>query len=73
MNLAMLEQHLAEAEGHVALGEDHIARQRELIVKIEQQGHDSTEANRLLCSFEALQAIHRADRDRLRQEWSQRS
>ena len=39
---------LVQAERHVTLGEHHIARQREIIAKLERNGHDSTKAKELL-------------------------
>jgi hypothetical protein len=44
MERAITEQHLAQAERHVAEGEGHVTRQRELVAKLEQDGHDTTEA-----------------------------
>ncbi|RZL28332.1 MAG: hypothetical protein EOP64_04860 [Sphingomonas sp.] len=70
MNREMLEQHLAMVEGHVTLGEGHIARQHELIVKLEQSGHESGEAISLLRSFKEMQEMHLAHRDRLKRELS---
>lgn len=64
----MLRQHLAQAEQHVALGERHVRHQREIVAKLEQDGHDAEEALKLLAQFEELQALHIADRDRLRKE-----
>lgn len=63
--LTMLEQHLQLAAKHVAEGKQHLADQRELICRLERDGHDATEARRLLKQFEELQAMHTADRDRL--------
>jgi len=65
---AMVEEHLQLAEKHVAQGDQHLADQRELIFQMERDGHDTTEARRLLRQFEELQELHIADRDRLRQE-----
>ena len=64
----MLQDHLAQAECHVAEGERNIARQREIVAQLECDGHDADQAARLLRSFEELQALHVADRDRLRKE-----
>ena len=58
-------QHLAEAEHHVAIGADHVARQRELIARLQRDGHDAAQAKQLLEQFEQLQQMHIADRDRL--------
>ena len=63
--------HLAMAERHVARGEQIVARQRELVAELERDGHDVREAMALLKQFEALQALHVADRDRLRAEVDQ--
>jgi hypothetical protein len=68
MDRAMLAQHLTQAERHIVLGEELIARQRELIAELEQNDHDSTEAKRLLATFEQVQATHMAGRDRLRRQ-----
>ena len=71
MNRDLLATHLKQAERHVVEGEEHIARQRELIVRLERQGHDIESAVKLLSTFEQTQASHIADRDRLRAELSE--
>ena len=68
MDREMLKQRLIVAEEHILLGERHIVRQRELVAELERDGHDTAEAIRLLTSFEELQVLHIADRDRLRRE-----
>jgi hypothetical protein len=65
---AMIEEHLALAERHVTEGERHVAEQRERVFILAKGGHDTTEASRLLQQFEDLQALHVADRDRLKLE-----
>jgi hypothetical protein len=62
---AVSERNVAEAEKHVRIGERNIARQRELISRLERDGHDSAEARKLLAKFEELQAMYLAERDRL--------
>jgi arginine repressor len=64
----MLEEHLSQAEQHIALGERHIARQREIVAELERDGHDITEATRLLTLFEETQLLHLTDRDRIQRE-----
>ena len=64
----MAERHLAEAEAHIALGERHIVRQRELVADLARDGHDTTEAKRLLANLEETQALHIAARDLTRRE-----
>jgi hypothetical protein len=59
---------LALAERHVSEAEIHVARQRELVAKMERDGHETGLARALLLKFEELLAIHKADRDRLRSE-----
>ena len=68
MDRATIELHLASAEEHVALGVDNVECQREIILKLELDGHDTVEAQRLLVYFEEQLAMHVADRDRLRRE-----
>ena len=62
---AMLQQHRRLAYEHVKLGERHVWRQRELVAELEADGHDTTEAKRLLANFEALLEQHAQERDRL--------
>jgi len=59
-------KHLAQAEEHIAASAKHIARQREIILELEEDGRDNTEAEALLMQFEQLEAMHVAHRDRLR-------
>jgi len=68
MDRATIELHLASAEEHVALGIDNVECQREIILQLELDGHDTVEAQRLLVYFEEQLAMHVADRDRLRRE-----
>ena len=51
---ATLEQHLMLAERHVAEGTEHVTRQRELVARLERDGHDVFESKRLLILFEEL-------------------
>lgn len=68
MDREQLTAHLKQAERHVNQGEEHIARQIELIARLEADGHDATEAKRLLGEFRQLLAVHIAGRDRLREQ-----
>jgi hypothetical protein len=65
---AMVVESLAQAEEHVVMGQKHITRQRELVAKLERNGQDSSEAQRLLREFEEIYAMHLANRERLRHE-----
>ncbi|MFZ5672597.1 MAG: hypothetical protein ACOZAM_06495 [Pseudomonadota bacterium] len=64
----MLIDHLAQAERHVAEGRKHIARQVDIIINLENLGHDTATARSLLANFEAIQQMHISDRDRLKRE-----
>ncbi len=65
MDRALLKRHLAQTERYITEGERHIADQRDLIAKLERDGHDTVHARRLLTQFEELQALHIAARERL--------
>jgi hypothetical protein len=68
MDRRMIEEHLAQAQRHIAQGNRHVAQQREIVDKLERDGHDASRAWSLLAQFEELLAMHIADRDRLRKE-----
>jgi hypothetical protein len=68
MDRATIELHLASAEEHVALGADTVERQREIIAKLAHEGHDPSEARRMLVYFEEQLTMHIAERDRLKKE-----
>lgn len=68
MDRAVLIDHLIKAERHIAKGDRILAQQRALIHELERDGHDSSAARALLHSMEELQALHFADRDRVRGE-----
>ena len=68
MERQILIDHLALAEKHVAQGEQHLARQRKVLETLARDGHDTATAADLLRTLEATQALHRAERDRLRAE-----
>jgi hypothetical protein len=65
-------QRLQQAERHVAQGERHIAGQEERIAQLARRGADTTEAQRLLNNFFALQIQHIQHRDRIRKELVER-
>jgi hypothetical protein len=59
-----------QAKGIVQEAKRNVANQRKLLVSLEADEHTerAAEAQRLLGQFEELQALHIADRDRLRKE-----
>jgi hypothetical protein len=57
---------VAQAERHVAIGERNLARQRVIIETLGRDGYDTTDARGVLRVFEQAQAMHIADRNRLR-------
>jgi len=65
MDQKILEEHLAQVERHVSLGRSAIVRQREIVYRLERDGHYAGEAKRLLATSEKLQKMLMADRDRL--------
>ena len=69
MDPAFMRRLLAEAERHVAEGEALVARQRDLIRKLERDGHGTRAARLFLKSLEETQALHIADRDRVRAQF----
>ena len=68
MDRVTLERHLALADAHVAEGHRLVENQRELIKRLDQDGHDTFTARTLLATFEEVQQMHIADRDRLSKE-----
>ena len=66
MDRTMIEDDLRQAEDHVVLGQEHVDRQRELLAKLEQDGHPTERAVELLKIFGESLASHTADRDRLK-------
>src|SRR5262249_31428811 len=48
MDRSLIEEHLAQANRHVAEGEGHVTKRRELVAQLERDGHDTTEALKLL-------------------------
>jgi ferritin len=71
MDRAMQLRHLEEAERHIAEGKRHIAEQAVRISDLARQGHDTTEARKLLSTFHASQVQHVQHRDRILKELEQ--
>ena len=67
----MLLEHLAQAERHAAEGRRHLARQEELIARLDQHGHDTTDARNVLSTLRTTQALHEADVERILGELGQ--
>jgi hypothetical protein len=65
MDRAQLAQFLQQAEDRVRQGEDHIRHQQRIIAELERDAHDSSMARNILATFEDIQALHIAGRDRL--------
>jgi len=53
----MLFEHLAQARRHVAEGVIRISEQKGLIAELQRDGHDTTEAQKLLDTFLEAQAV----------------
>jgi hypothetical protein len=70
MHRETLLEHLARADRHVFRGALDIAQQREVIARL-GDGPGRLRAAELLEELEKTQAMHIADRDRLRRELTQ--
>ena len=68
MDEALLRRHLAQAERQVAEGEGRLAQHRALIRKLKRDGNGTRAARLFFRSLEEIQALHVADRDRIRVE-----
>jgi hypothetical protein len=66
MDRQMIADHLELAERHVSQGALHLEKQRQIIATLIEGGHDVRQAKDLLSVLEETQALHVADRDRLR-------
>jgi hypothetical protein len=64
----MILDHLAIALRNVAQVQRIIAHQHAIITSLERDGLDTSQARAALLQLEELQAIHVADRDRLKKE-----
>jgi hypothetical protein len=71
MDREMIERHLALAKSHVQEGQRHIEDQQRILAELERDGHDTTEARRLLSVLEQTQRLHVEDRARLSSELAQ--
>lgn len=60
-----VERHLHKALRHVATGQRLVDKQRVLLATLEEHGHATHIARKLLLQFENVQAMHVTDRDRL--------
>ncbi|WP_050405829.1 hypothetical protein [Bradyrhizobium embrapense] len=65
MDRVILEQYLALAERHAAQGRQHVARQENLIAELDRDGHDTTEARKVLDTLRITQALHEQDVERI--------
>jgi hypothetical protein len=71
MDRDILERQITKAEEQVAIAAQNVARQRELVAQLERDGHDASQAQKMLEKFLKQQALHIADRDRLIKELSE--
>ena len=65
MNKVTILNNLHKGENHVREGSVHVENQKSMVLDLEADGHDVTQARELLASFEELLTLHRADHDRL--------
>lgn len=71
MDSELVRAHLEQVERHVVEGQRHISSQLALIGRLQRGGRDTSGALALLAIFERTQALHLADRERLRVELRQ--
>jgi hypothetical protein len=71
MDRAILQQHLAQAERHVAQGRHHIAKQESLIAELDQDGHDTADARKVLATLQTSQRLHEQSFERILVELEQ--
>ena len=65
MDRETLQRHLELAEKQIAEGQLHVDNQTRIVAELERDGHDVTEARRMLALFEQTQRMHVEDRDRI--------
>jgi hypothetical protein len=58
---------LSFQEERVAIAAQNVARQRELVSQLERDGHNASQAQKMLDQFLEQQALHIADRDNFKQ------
>ncbi len=71
MDRAIILEHLAQAERHVADGKQIIEKQEALIIDLERDGHDITDAIKILMTMRQTQALHEDGRDQIMKELEQ--
>jgi hypothetical protein len=65
MNPNLLAKQLLRAEAFITRGDRRVARQRRIVARLERDGHDTTEARKVLMEFVLRREMHIAERDRL--------
>lgn len=66
--MAQEERHLEQANRHIAEATARIERQAEIVMRLSRDGHDATQAEALLQTFEQSLALAHEHRDRILQE-----
>jgi hypothetical protein len=73
MERVLLKDHLAQAERHIVEGRDHVERQRQIVEELVRRGESAGRSKALLELFEQTLAARVEERDRLRNELTERS
>jgi hypothetical protein len=60
--------HLDLAERHILEGEHCLLKQRELIARLDRDGHDTNQARLILTTMQVTQSLHYDDRQRILRE-----
>ena len=71
MDPKIIAEDLRKAEEHVRNGAEHLRNQRRIVTDLAADGHDTKIARELLQTFESLEDMHLADRERLKRELAQ--
>jgi hypothetical protein len=65
MKRNILLEHLRLAEHHAAEGERHLAHQEQVVAELDQHGHDTREAIKVLATLRETQRLHQEDVGRI--------
>ncbi|QOZ45534.1 hypothetical protein XH89_20125 [Bradyrhizobium sp. CCBAU 53340] len=68
MDPFVIQQYLAQAEQHAAAASRLVARQEALVRQLERDGHDTSDAFKVLATLRDTQALHEQAVVRLQEE-----
>lgn len=68
MDPSVIREQLVMAQQRAAEGRHHIARQEALVASLDELGHDTTNARKVLATLRDTQILHEQDVERLLRE-----